>query len=236
MLFDGYPPPSSRRGKAASREKAPAHAGDASCMPLSAPEESRAPLSAMDTAANGGKTRSVIGSGTASFAGDVATLFGSPEAAYSLQHRTDPRPPSRLDGVAGSSESSTSSGPAQETERWRLVHHGSTGAPLRLDPGHEITLGRSRSSTLRIDHPQVSGIHAVVRLREGRVSVKDLSTNGTFVDGLELGRNQVVEDVPHGSVISLVLATLAVRGGGNERDAEGKDAVLPFLELGVGLG
>ena len=199
-------------------------------MPLSAPEESRAPLSAMDTAANGGKTRSVIGSGTASFAGDVATLFGAPEAAYSLQHRTDPRPPSRLDGVAGSSESSTSSGPAQETERWRLVHHGSTGAPLRLDPGHEITLGRSRSSTLRIDHPQVSGIHAVVRLREGRVSVKDLSTNGTFVDGLELGRNQVVEDVPHGSVISLVLATLA------ERDAEGKDAVLPLLELGVGVG
>ena len=57
------------------------------------------------------------------------------------------------------------------------------------------------------------------------MSVKDLSTNGTFVDGLELGRNQVVEDVPHGSVISLVLATLA------ERDAEGKDAVLPFLTV-----
>ena len=63
------------------------------------------------------------------------------------------------------------------------------------------------------------------------MSVKDLSTNGTFVDGLELGRNQVVEDVPHGSVISLVLAaTLA------ERDAEGKDAVLPFLGFGVGVG
>ena len=96
---------------------------------------------------------------------------------------------------------------------------------MRLDAGHEISIGRSRSSTLRIDHPQVSGIHAVIRLREGRVSVKDLSTNGTFVDGLELGRNQVVEDVPHGSVISLVLATLA------ERDAEGKDAVLPFLTV-----
>ena len=180
----------------------------------------------MDTTANGGKTRSVIGSGTASFAGDAATLFGSPDADYP-QHRAEPQPPSRPEGGTSSceAESSTSGGAAQETERFRLVHHGSTCAPVRLDAGHEITIGRSRSSTLRIDHPQVSGIHAVIRLREGRVSVKDLSTNGTFVDGLELGRNQVVEDVPHGSVISLVLATLA------ERAAEGSDAVLPFLTV-----
>ena len=189
-------------------------------------------LPADNTTASDGKSRLVIGCSTASVAANAAPLFHSPEAdsrplTLSVD-RADPQPSAQPDWamISPEGEALVYKGAAQQTaERWRLVHHGSVYGPIRLDTGHEITIGRSHSTTLRIDHPQVSGIHAVIRLREGRVSVKDLSTNGTFVDGLELGRNQVVEDVAHGSVISLVLATVA------ERTTGGIDNMLPFVTL-----
>lgn len=48
----------------------------------------------------------------------------------------------------------------------------------------EVTIGRSRSATVRIDHESVSRTHALMTLDNGNALLKDLnSSNGTFVGG-----------------------------------------------------
>jgi uncharacterized RDD family membrane protein YckC len=62
--------------------------------------------------------------------------------------------------------------------------------------GHEIdladgeaTLGRSRTSTVRLEHESVSRSHALLTLNQGEAIVKDLnSSNGTYVGGKRISR------------------------------------------------
>lgn len=57
------------------------------------------------------------------------------------------------------------------------------GREIELSDG-EVTLGRSRSCTVRVDHESVSRSHALVTLANGTAILKDLnSSNGTFVAG-----------------------------------------------------
>jgi uncharacterized RDD family membrane protein YckC len=57
------------------------------------------------------------------------------------------------------------------------------GREVDLSAG-EVTLGRSRSSTVRVDHESVSRSHALLTLSNGKAVLKDLnSSNGTFVAG-----------------------------------------------------
>ncbi|MHB8799838.1 MAG: FHA domain-containing protein [Thermoanaerobaculia bacterium] len=57
------------------------------------------------------------------------------------------------------------------------------GREVDLSAG-EVTLGRSRSSTVRVDHESVSRSHALLTLSNGKAALKDLnSSNGTFVAG-----------------------------------------------------
>lgn len=57
------------------------------------------------------------------------------------------------------------------------------GREIELSDG-EVTLGRSRSSTVRVEHESVSRSHALLTLSNGTASLKDLnSSNGTFVGG-----------------------------------------------------
>ncbi|HPA51381.1 MAG TPA: FHA domain-containing protein [Thermoanaerobaculia bacterium] len=57
------------------------------------------------------------------------------------------------------------------------------GREIELAAG-EVTLGRSRSSTVRVDHESVSRSHALLTLSNGKAVLKDLnSSNGTFVAG-----------------------------------------------------
>jgi len=57
------------------------------------------------------------------------------------------------------------------------------GREIELAAG-EVTLGRSRSSTVRVDHESVSRSHALLTLSDGKAVLKDLnSSNGTFVAG-----------------------------------------------------
>lgn len=56
--------------------------------------------------------------------------------------------------------------------------------PVRLEPGGETVMGRSRDCALPLPSRQASRRHAAVRLEEGTFRVRDLgSTNGTFVNG-----------------------------------------------------
>ena len=59
------------------------------------------------------------------------------------------------------------------------------------------------------------------------VRIKDSSTNGTYVDGFVLGRDFIVDDVQHGSIISLVYATEAER----QTDMPHEGDALPFFTL-----
>lgn len=57
------------------------------------------------------------------------------------------------------------------------------GREVELSDG-EATLGRSRTSTVRLDHESVSRSHALLTFDHGQAVVKDLnSSNGTFVGG-----------------------------------------------------
>lgn len=73
-----------------------------------------------------------------------------------------------------------------------LVHFRGERAH-RLGHGHQI--GRSRrKSDLHIDHPSVSSVHAIFTWSGARWELRDLSTNGTFIDG---------ERVPPGEDVGL---------------------------------
>jgi pSer/pThr/pTyr-binding forkhead associated (FHA) protein len=57
-------------------------------------------------------------------------------------------------------------------------------APVRVEPGRVLTLGRSAECSLQLPVAGASRQHASVRWHEGQVLLRDLgSTNGTFLNG-----------------------------------------------------
>ncbi len=57
-------------------------------------------------------------------------------------------------------------------------------APVRVEPGRDVILGRSPECTLALPSGQASRRHAAVCREADRVLIRDLgSTNGTFVNG-----------------------------------------------------
>ncbi len=72
-------------------------------------------------------------------------------------------------------------------EKWRYVL-SAEGREIELSDG-EVTLGRSRTSTVRLEHESVSRSHALLTFDRGEAVVKDLnSSNGTFVGGKRISR------------------------------------------------
>jgi pSer/pThr/pTyr-binding forkhead associated (FHA) protein/uncharacterized RDD family membrane protein YckC len=72
-------------------------------------------------------------------------------------------------------------------EKWRYVL-SAEGREIDLSDG-EVTLGRSRTSTVRLEHESVSRSHALLTFDRGEAVVKDLaSSNGTFVGGKRISR------------------------------------------------
>jgi uncharacterized RDD family membrane protein YckC len=72
-------------------------------------------------------------------------------------------------------------------EKWRYVL-SAEGREIELSDG-EVTLGRSRTSTVRLEHESVSRSHALLTFDRGEAVVKDLaSSNGTFVGGKRIAR------------------------------------------------
>jgi len=66
------------------------------------------------------------------------------------------------------------------------------------------TVGSAAGNTYVLDEPTVSGHHAEIRHRFGRITVRDLrSTNGTYVNGARIERRTIVDqgdEVRFGSV------------------------------------
>lgn len=101
------------------------------------------------------------------------------------------------------------------------------GVSRKLQPGETLVIGRSRSCDLSLrrtrafrrredakeilDSPQfnrVSRIHCEIEYMKDRsVEVRDLSQNGTFVDGIRVGRSQLVRLDGRPVTLELVDAT-----------------------------
>jgi uncharacterized RDD family membrane protein YckC len=85
---------------------------------------------------------------------------------------------------------------------------------LRYD-GHEVplsegdhVLGRSRASAFRVDEETVSRSHALLSVRPGRVTLRDLgSANGTFVNGQAVEGEATLRS---GDVLRLGSASLSI--------------------------
>ena len=93
------------------------------------------------------------------------------------------------------------------------------------ETGNSIIIGRSRTADYRVNHPQVSGFHCTLTMRDGKLYLKDTSTNGTHVNGREVGRNETVE-LSDGATVTLLVPTI------QERDEEFGDTVPAFtIEL-----
>ncbi|MEU6867791.1 FtsK/SpoIIIE domain-containing protein [Streptomyces sp. NPDC046876] len=85
-----------------------------------------------------------------------------------------------------------------------------------LHPG-AIRIGRSADADIPLDDPDVSRLHCAVTVREdGRVAVADLeSTNGTTVDGTEVGTRPVA--LAPGALLRVGETTLRLAGGCADR-------------------
>jgi pSer/pThr/pTyr-binding forkhead associated (FHA) protein/uncharacterized RDD family membrane protein YckC len=70
-------------------------------------------------------------------------------------------------------------------ESWRYLLTVE-GRGIDLSDG-EVTLGRSRTATVRLEHESVSRSHALLTLHRGEVTIRDLnSSNGTWLSGKRL--------------------------------------------------
>jgi ABC transport system ATP-binding/permease protein len=73
-----------------------------------------------------------------------------------------------------------------------------------------VTLGRDPSTTLQLDAPTISRTHATISQDgSGRYIIRDLSTNGVFVNGQRISQPTIVND---GATIKIGPFTLVVRG------------------------
>lgn len=78
-------------------------------------------------------------------------------------------------------------------DSWRYIL-SVDGRDIELTDG-EVTLGRSRTATVRIEHESVSRSHALLTFDRGQAVVKDLnSSNGTFVAGRRIQNETALSD------------------------------------------
>src|SRR5260370_37783065 len=102
-------------------------------------------------------------------------------------------------------------------------------------------LGRSSGCDLVVDDPSISRKHAEIRIRHGRLFLKDLqSRNGTFVDGQPIQATEVAQGqvVRFGNISFTVQADDEVeprsddKTGGPARDKAPAPSVVFILVLG----
>jgi len=61
-------------------------------------------------------------------------------------------------------------------------------------PDAGLKVGRDAVCGLQIEHPSISGTHSEFSLKGGKVTLTDLSTNGTFVNGRRVGNAAELHD------------------------------------------
>jgi DNA-binding NtrC family response regulator len=119
-------------------------------------------------------------------------------------------------------------------EAFLVVHLAGEPRVVLLPEGTEVTIGRSRASTIYVDDERISRRHARIVRRGADVFAADLgSRNGTRVSGVPLAGEQrlrggdVIEAGPLRAIVAVAGAAAAAppppapRPRGNDADAEG---------------
>ncbi|MGW2631306.1 FHA domain-containing protein [Streptomyces chattanoogensis] len=151
------------------------------------------------TAPAGTALASVAGSLASSVAGpgaDAGGAGGGPVVLYAGNDRLDPQraaigEPPLIDGAVLSLQGpgpAPAHGLPHGPARLRVVSGPDAGG-VHLLHGGQIRIGRSADADVPLDDPDVSRLHCAVTVEpDGSVYVADLrSTNGTAVDGVDLG-------------------------------------------------
>ncbi|MEU9114212.1 FHA domain-containing protein [Streptomyces sp. NPDC048483] len=149
------------------------------------------------TAPAGTALASVAGSLAASVAGPgTDTGGGGPVVLYAGSERLDPQraaigEPPLIDGAVLALQGpgpAPAHGLPHGPARLRVVSGPDAGG-VHLLHGGQIRIGRSADADVPLDDPDVSRLHCAVTVEpDGSVYVADLrSTNGTAVDGIDLG-------------------------------------------------
>ncbi|MFJ5679869.1 FtsK/SpoIIIE domain-containing protein [Streptomyces sp. NPDC093097] len=166
------------------------------------------------TAPAGTALATVAGSLAAAVAGsgaDVGTASSSAAVVlYAGTERLDPQraalgEPPLIDGAVLSLQGpgpSPAHGLPHGSARLRVVSGPDAGG-VHLLHGGQIRIGRSADADVPLDDPDVSRLHCAVTVEpDGSVYVADLrSTNGTAVDGVELGDRAV--PLPPGALLRI---------------------------------
>jgi pilus assembly protein CpaF len=98
--------------------------------------------------------------------------------------------------------------------------------------GPLITIGRGADASVVLKHDDVSRRHASVELTDGGILVRDLSTNGTFVEGK---RVMGAQPLPFGKPVKIGPFTLRFRPPGSVGSGPvATRTAVGSLELGVG--
>ncbi|ARF55557.1 FHA domain-containing protein [Streptomyces gilvosporeus] len=148
------------------------------------------------TAPAGTALATVAGSLAASVAGPGAEAGSGPVVLYAGSERLDPQraaigEPPLIDGAVLTLQGpgpAPAHGLPHGPARLRIVSGPDAGG-VHLLHGGQIRIGRSADADVPLDDPDVSRLHCAVTVEpDGAVYVADLrSTNGTAVDGTELG-------------------------------------------------
>jgi S-DNA-T family DNA segregation ATPase FtsK/SpoIIIE len=104
------------------------------------------------------------------------------------------------------------------------------GASVQLPPTGSVVVGRSAAAGLRLDDPLLSSQHCRIDVDEGDVTVTDLrSTNGTFVEAIEITEPAALPMRSYFQIGSSVLAVVSIRSGDLAvvGDVNGPDRVFP---------
>jgi hypothetical protein len=90
-------------------------------------------------------------------------------------------------------ETDTHTSHEDDTGGWARMISLNSNYPNCALTANRVEFGRKSSCTVQIKHPAVSGVHMeILNNGGGEVWLKDLSTNGTYINGVIVGKNKSV--------------------------------------------
>ncbi len=110
-------------------------------------------------------------------------------------------------------------------------------APVRVEPGCELTLGRSPECSLQLPAAGASRRHASVGWRDGAVILRDLgSTNGTYLNGERLSGEATLRSGDKIRIGGVDILFCCVEAGTAVSGVDDTRTVVSFWPGGGGVG
>ena len=105
--------------------------------------------------------------------------------------------------------------------------------PVRVEPGREVTLGRSPECSMQLPAAGASRRHASVAWRDGRVVLRDLgSTNGTYLNGERVEEEAPLESGDRITIGGVVIRFCCVDAGTAVSSPDDAKTVVASLPVG----